>query len=907
MSAATTTQRSPSVIGLIVIGTALAVLATALATGQPAALVARLPSLPEPTPDPGIAALAETKSQGFEAAIRRWSNDATLLAADPRWASVQAASSPADALLDAFANDAVAPRYANVLLIDRNGRVQASLYPSRRVGQRVIGNADPLARAVATSRATGAVGASTLAVEDGRAAVFLAAPAAGGASVVLAAGAQQLAPLLDPSVDGPTATVELMVSIDGHWHRLSGDARGGFRLLRAAADADRDVLLGQTATGTSGVRMMASSDGSEREAVTRTVPALGAVMLLTRPPPVRGIAADLARGINRWGIPAGLALLAVAAFASAARLRRRTPAPPASLVASARHEPKISSFGAAPANSTESAGTGGSGPVAAPFPPPAGVQPRAASNSVNERGTIPATPGPRSGQERVRERAPEAEPDTLAMAAGPAPARMMRLADVFAAVSNARTGAGGELLIRRGQGIADERLGDAVNVGALLGQMVDLVGAGRPGMPIVLAVERDGSQDALLFTVGASIDGSLPTADAARVDVTHDAPAGWDAATTVAIDAAGRCALALGGSLASSADGRVLALRASLPARLSTRPAKLPYRGRRAILVADDELTAGVLAEQLVRLGFDVHELEDLRSALDEARRSRRTGARPCDLIVLDDRVADARDLEQAPAEKANAKLPPIVLLQGRHASPAPASVTLCLNRPLDEPALAAALATLPDLLTPSARAPEASTSAARQPMLPAASPRVLDSQAGRARAGGDVARYRSLLAAFVRDHRGEARQFAALLAGGRPSEARERLRALADASAMLGLPALARITASIEEALRNGRPVPPSRLHELGATLTETLAAAEAASTEPAPTPIPLARIADSVDRTQLWQHFDDALARGDIIALDLFERLAHGHDGAAWQALRDALLVLDYARAAEIRPRVR
>ena len=110
MSAATTTQRSPTVIGLIVIGTALAILATALATGQPAAVVARLPSLPEPTPDPGIAALAVTKSQGFEAAIRRWSNDATLLAADPRWASVQAASAPADALLDAFANDAVAPR-----------------------------------------------------------------------------------------------------------------------------------------------------------------------------------------------------------------------------------------------------------------------------------------------------------------------------------------------------------------------------------------------------------------------------------------------------------------------------------------------------------------------------------------------------------------------------------------------------------------------------------------------------------------------------------------------------------------------------------------------------------------------------------------------------------------------------
>jgi HPt (histidine-containing phosphotransfer) domain-containing protein len=222
---------------------------------------------------------------------------------------------------------------------------------------------------------------------------------------------------------------------------------------------------------------------------------------------------------------------------------------------------------------------------------------------------------------------------------------------------------------------------------------------------------------------------------------------------------------------------------------------------------------------------------------------------------------------------------------------------------------VATALAAVPGLVAPPRPAPsiDGTPGFARPTTLPAASPRVLDGQAGRARAGGDVARYRSQLAAFARAHRGDARQFAALLAAGRRSEARERLRALADAASALALPALARATSIIDDALRNGRPVPPSRLHELGTTLAETVTAAEAASAETAPAPNPLAAIGDGADRAQLWQHFDDALARGDIVALDLFERLAHGRDGAAWQALRDALLVLDYARAAEIRPRVR
>jgi CheY-like chemotaxis protein len=902
---AASTRRRSTAIGLAVIGAALAMLATALVTGQPQSLVARLPALHEAPPAPDIRVLADHESQGFDAAIRRWSNDALGLAADPRRDAVQAAQSPSDALLDAFAGDATAGRYANLFLIDPNGRVIASLYPSRRVGQRVTGTVDPLARAVANSRAMRAVATSTLAVEEGRATVFVAVPAADGASLVLAAGAQQLAPLIDPPLEDPSTTIELMVSIDGHWHRLAGDVRTGYRLLRAAADAERDALLGQAATGTADVQVTAIADGTLHEWTARTVPALGAMLLLSRPHATNDFAADLVHAFTRWGIPGGLALLALAAFTTASRMmqpvRAQTPPAPVPVV---RQEPTISGFESSSTEASPATGRDGLARTAQTAPQ-AAVSRTGPGTRMLEHGSVPA---------RVTQasRAPPtaaADPVTTDGPAGAEPptAARLNLVDVFAAVCAGRTGAAGEILLRRGAGVVDERLGDAATITAVLGQMVDLVGAGRPGMPIVVDVEREGSPDALVFIAGASIDGSLPAADLARIDVTRDAPEGWDAATTVAIDAAGRCAAALGGSLWCSTDGRILVLRVDLPAPMPASLTRPPFRGRRALLVADDELTASLIAEQLVRLGFDVHELDDLQAALDEANRGNRAGARPCDLIVLDDRVPDAHDLERRSKDNEDSKLPAIVLLQGRHATTAPVAVTLCLTRPVDEPVLAAALIALPSLATPPPLTSAAMAQLPRPTPLPATSPRVLDGRTGRTRAGGDLARYRARLAAFVREHRGDARQFAALLAAGRPSEARQRLRALATAADELAMPALARATGNIEDALRNGRPVPPSRLHELGTTLAETMAAAEAASTDPSSASIPVSRIADSTDRAGLWRLFDEALARGDVIALELFERLAQGHDGPAWRALRDAMLVLDYARAAEIRPRVR
>lgn len=878
-------------IALATLGAVLAILAAALASGRPTALVARLPALPERAIDPGIVAIADTEAQGFEAAVRRWSGDAASLAADPRWATVLAAALPGDALLDAYAADPVATRYGNVLLVARDGRVVASLFPSRRVGQRIGGSADPLARAVTTSRAMRAVGTSALAVEDGRAVVFVAAPAADGATLVLAAGPQQLAPLLELPPDGPSATIELLVSIDGQWHRLTGDPRAGYRLLRIAADAERDALLGEAATGTSGVRIAPADAGSTREATARTVPTLGAMMLLSRTRPADGLAADLAHAMSRWGVPGGLGLLAIAAWTAAARVRRRAPLRPAATINPPRTEPTISA-------------TSASRPVADAVPP-ATETASVATASTRMRPVPVPTAGPRAnaagGSAEVHTPTrPAAIIDRPLIDDDPSPpGATFRLADVFTRVGASRTGAGGELLLRRGPGVADVRNGDAGSLVALLEQMVDVVGSGRPGMPIMLSVERGKGVDGLVFTVGGAIDGTAPAAEAARIDVTTDVPAGWDAATTVAIDAAGRCAAALGGTLASSADTRVLVLRATLPALAPTGPTRPPFRGRRAILAVDDEATAGIVAEQLVRLGLDVHELDGYGAALDEARRGLRSGARRCDVIIVDDRIVDARLLETPPSGPDAASLPPVVLLQGRDGGPSPMTSVQVLVRPVDEPVLAAMLATLPgfaDERTASAATP----SGVGSTVAGGGSAQTLDIDGALRNLAGDAVLHRRLLGSFAREQRDAADVIAKLLLEGRPAQARERAHALKGAAATLGLAALAKAAGAIEATLRAGQPVPPSRLHDLRTLVATACAAAiDAALAGEGSSSSTVA----SNGRPQLWARFDAALAVGGMDALDIFEQLSRDRAGADWDAMRDALLVLDFERAAALR----
>lgn len=896
--------RSLAALGLVALGCALATLAARIAVDPPQALRALLPQPLQTATSVDLDASADVKAQSIAAALRRWVRDAERLAADPRWDGLGRVPTPGDAMIDALAADPVASRQANVLFIDAAGRVRASLYPSRRTGQRLGGNADALARVVASARGSRRPAQSLPVTEESRAAVLTAAPTAAGNVLVLVAGPAQFAELLRAD----DATVDLLLVVEGQWHRLAGDERSGFRLLRAAADAERDALLDRALAGSAGVVRRAGVDGGLIEQTARNLPGVGALMLMSRSLPAERPGARIAAALSRWALPGGLVAAAVAAFIAAVRLRRgpRTTAGPRNPVA--RVEPRLGAA-AEPAGARPPDGPapGGSDQDPPGLPEPghtdAPLPAEDAATATDTRAGAGVRPG--AAQASTPEPA-DGRPDPTRTPPG-----LCRLTEVLSAVAAGWTGAGGELVLRRGPGVTDQIAADGAVLAALLGQLVALVGNGRPGMAVSIAVERARAHPGLAICVGAPRDGQLPAAAEATLDAIADPPAGWDAAAMTVLDAAARCAVALGARLRSSADGRVLAVDApfgSLP-EAEPAPARAPFRGRRCVLIADDEPTAAVVGEMLVRLGFDVHEREDLRTGLEEARRASRSGARACDLIVLDDRVPDAIELE-AHLGGPEATCPPVVLLQGRHAPPPAAAVTLALARPLDAPQLAGALAGLPGLVANPGRpaGPIDAKADPARPAPPAASPRALDRTAGRAR-DGTAPLDQQRLAAFAREHRGDARQFAALLAAGRHVEARERLRKLDAAARSLALPALTRVTAAIDEALRNGRPVPPSRLHELGAALTAAVAAAEdaAAETAPAPPDVATAPVTDPAARAELWQRFDAALARGDIGALDLYERLARGHDGAAWRALRDALLVLDYARAAEIRTRVR
>jgi len=191
------------------------------------------------------------------------------------------------------------------------------------------------------------------------------------------------------------------------------------------------------------------------------------------------------------------------------------------------------------------------------------------------------------------------------------------------------------------------------------------------------------------------------------------------------------------------------------------------------------------------------------------------------------------------------------------------------------------------------------------------ADPPPLDTEAAIRFLGGDEPLYRRLLVTFAAEHADDAQRIRAAIVAGRRAEAREATHALKGLAATLGMSALARVTASIELSLRAGSAVPDAVLDVLRESLARALATAGAWLEQPAPPcRSPAGGDAPEADRDAQWSLLDAQIARGELDALGTFESLAASRPGelddAEWEAVRDALVQLDFERAAALRRRI-
>jgi HPt (histidine-containing phosphotransfer) domain-containing protein len=186
-----------------------------------------------------------------------------------------------------------------------------------------------------------------------------------------------------------------------------------------------------------------------------------------------------------------------------------------------------------------------------------------------------------------------------------------------------------------------------------------------------------------------------------------------------------------------------------------------------------------------------------------------------------------------------------------------------------------------------------------------------LDADAAIRFLGDDEPLYRRLLSTFTAEHAEDALRIRAAIAAGLRSEAREATHALKGLAATLGMAPLARVNASIELSLRAGSAVPDAVLDALRERLAEALAAAGAWLDRHPPPRRPTVGVDDpAVDHDARWSLLDAQIARGELGALGTFESLAVQRPGeiddAEWEAVRDALVQLDFERAAELRRRI-
>jgi CheY-like chemotaxis protein/signal transduction histidine kinase len=684
--------------------------------------VATLPWLvwlawPAPDPAPGNRAGmpiadASVRLAELSSSIDGWQADAAAIAADPALVGAMAVGDDRG-LAELLANHERVTGYGNALVVDPDLRVRAFARPTRWAGLRVPRSDDPLARVLEASRIAEGPALSPLAGSGGSASLYVAAPirdrdrALG--TLVLVAGPSQFAALRGAAAGPDGTTQDLVVPIDGTWHRLDVGPRGEARLARRPSDAGFDRLLLQATTGAEATGVIAAPDGAPVALVARSFGPLNAVLVVARPvaTPDRAAAAGPSA---LWPLSAAVIL----ALALAVILSQRQSPPPAASRRAARREPRLSrdvtgeSGGPAPGPAARSALLGALGPeLRAPLAAVLGTAELAATEATEPRLAA------RIGRIRASAETLLGYLDDLALLAGleagHAPARRepFRLRDVVADLARRcapeLATAGRELLVRRAAGVPDALVGDRERLADALVRIVRAAHARIPGgRPVRLVVEApddaaDGDADdgtgsgrRLVISVHG-LDGLLALDDCFdTATLIDDRAAPTPSATSIGIRIAARLVESLGADALWSADGDAPAFRFELPlaSDVAAEPARPSLRGRRALIVDELGVCAELLAEQLARAGLDVHETATVAAAASELRRAIPPRARPYDLLLVDDRVADLDRLPALVAGRAEGRpLPPVVLIATPGTpSGGTRSADARLDRPVDEP-----------------------------------------------------------------------------------------------------------------------------------------------------------------------------------------------------------------------------
>lgn len=671
-----------------------------------------------PDAEPPLAAASE-RLESLATAIAGWEADATAVAADPL---VTAALAVGDdgGLSDLLANHETASRYANALVVDADYRVRAFARPTRWAGLRVPRAGDPLARVLESSRIADGAALSPLAAAGSATVLYVAAPLRDGdrrlGTLVLVAGPGQFAALLD-SDSASGITHELLVAIDGAWHRLEAAGGGDARLSRRPADPELERLLLQATTGAEASGLLADSGGAAAAVVARSFAPLNAVVVVARG---HGLPAGQVTGVVRpsvlWPLAGAIAPALLLAFLGSGR----GPEPGATARRPRRREPRLSP--GAPDGGTRAASAPAREALIATLGPELRA-PLAAILGTAELAAPEATE-PRLAVriERVRTSAGAmlGYLDDLALLAGleagSAPARSEpfrlrdALADVAARCAAEVAASGNELLFRRGPGVPDALLGDRERLADALSRLVKATAQRLPaGRPLRIDFEVPREADAadrpkdeavdpapvLVATIHAAdalLAGDDPLDGATAVDGRDGAFPGTAA---IGIAIAARSAESMGTECLWAADSDPPAFRFELP--LATTPdgeqARPSMRGRRALVVDELGVSAEVLAEQLARAGLDVHEAPTLAAATAEIRRSVPPRAKPYDVLLVDDRVPDLDRLTALVEGRREGRALPPVLLLGTPGRASTAIADARVDRPFDEPTVLDAIA----------------------------------------------------------------------------------------------------------------------------------------------------------------------------------------------------------------------
>lgn len=653
---------------------------------------------------------AAARMASLSATVSGWEADASAIAREP---VVIAALAVGDdrGLSDLLANHETASRYANALVIDEDYRVRAFARPNRWVGLRVPRSGDPLARVLEASRIADGPALSPLAGSGSSALLYVAAPLSDGdrrlGTLVLVAGPTQLAALLD-SGTAIGITHEVLVAIDGAWHRLEATGNGDVRLARRPADADLERLLVQATTGAKASGRLTAPRGVE-SIVARSFAPLNAVILVGRVPDERStehLPTD--RPSALWPIVAAMGIALALAFVESRRESERT----AAVKRLRRREPRVSS--GTPHVAARSVSSASRAALIATLGPE--LRAPLAAILGNAELAAPEATEPRLAVRigRIRHGASVllGYLDDIALLASlesaevPTRREPFRLRDALTEVASrcaAEVAAGGgELVIRRGAGVPDALVGDRER---LADALIRLVRATLPRLPagrslrIEFEARRGDSDDepaapapVLCATVHATdllLVGEELFDTATPID-TRDG--GFPDAASIGVAIAACSAKSMGADALWAADSEPPAFRFAFPliAAPEAEAARPSLRGRRALVVDELGVSAEVLAELLARAGLEVHEAPTISAAAAEIRRSVPPRAKPYDLLLVDDRVPDLERLAALiEGRREGRALPPVVLLgtPGR-ASGQTIPVDARIDRPLDEPAV---------------------------------------------------------------------------------------------------------------------------------------------------------------------------------------------------------------------------